>query len=310
MIAPAVPRPAEREEDYRKYLKPDVVSKLSNMELVARLVVEGFITGLHKSPYHGFSVEFAEHRQYMPGDEVKHIDWKIYGKTDRYYIKEFEEETNLKSYIILDASRSMAYSSDGRMTKLEYASYIGAALAYLMVQQRDAVGLTVFDEKIRTHMPPHATKSYLKQILKYLELLKGGNKTGTAQSLHEIAERIKRRGLIIILSDLFDRPDEVASAFKHFRHKKNEVVVMQVLDPLERSFDFGNDAIFKDMETAEQLPTQPYHIQLAYQDEMRKFIDGYKKECRENNIDYMLLDTSTPFDVALFGYLSKRKRMG
>ena len=315
MIAPAVPGQAQREEDYRKYLKPEVVSKLSNMELVARLVVEGFITGLHKSPYHGFSVEFAEHRQYMPGDEIRHIDWKIYGKTDRYYIKEFEEETNLKSYIILDASRSMAYSSTppergGGMTKLEYASYVGAALAYLMVQQRDAVGLTVFDEKIRTHMPPHATKSYLRQILKYLELLKGSNKTGTAQSLHEIAERIKRRGLIIILSDLFDRPEEVASAFKHFRHKKNEVIVMQVLDPLERSFAFGGDAIFKDMETAEQLPTQPYHIQVAYQDEMRRFIEGYKKVCRENNIDYVLLDTATPFDIALFEYLSKRKRMG
>lgn len=302
--------PSEGGEDYRKYLKPEVVAKLANMELVARLVVEGFITGLHKSPYHGFSVEFAEHRQYMPGDEIKHIDWKIYGRTDRYYIKEFEEETNLKSYVILDASRSMAYSSDNRMTKLEYASYTAAALAYLMVQQRDAVGLTVFDEKIRTYMPPHATKSYLKQILKYLELLEGSNKTGTARSLHEIAERIKRRGLIIILSDLFDKPDEVTSAFKHFRHKKNEVIVMQVLDPLERSFAFGRDAIFKDMETAEELTTQPYHIQRAYREEMLKFIEGYKKECRENNIDYVLLDTATPFDVALFEYLSKRKRMG
>jgi len=296
-------------EDYRKYLQPDVVAKLSNMELVARLVVEGFITGLHKSPYHGFSVEFAEHRQYMPGDEIKHIDWKIYGKTDRYYIKEFEEETNLKAYIILDASRSMAYSSDGRMTKLEYASYIAAALAYLMVQQRDAVGLTVFDEKIRMYMPPHATKSYLKQILKSLELLTGSNKTGTAQSLHEIAERLKRRGLVIVLSDLFDKPNEVISAMKHFRHKKNEVIVMQVLDPLERSFAFGGDAIFKDMETADEITTQPYHIQKAYRDEMHKFIEGYKKECRENNIDYVLLDTATPFDIALFEYLGKRKRM-
>lgn len=297
-------------DDYRKYLQPEVVAKLSNMELVARLVVEGFITGLHKSPYHGFSVEFAEHRQYMPGDEPKHIDWKIYGKTDRYYIKQFEEETNLKSYIILDASRSMAYGSNRKISKLEYASYIAAALSYLMVQQRDAVGLTVYDEKVRTFMPPHATKSYLKAILKQLELTEGSNKTGTAASLHQIAERIKRRGLVIILSDLFDKPNEVATALKHFRHKKNEVIVMQILDPLERSFAFGGDAMFKDMETSEEIMTQPWHLQKAYQEEMKKFLDYYKKECRENNIDYVLLDTTTPFDTALLQYLSKRQRLG
>jgi uncharacterized protein (DUF58 family) len=296
--------------DYRKYLQPDVVAKLANMELVARLVVEGFITGLHKSPYHGFSVEFAEHRQYMPGDEIKHLDWKIYAKTDRYYIKQFEEETNLKSYIILDASRSMAYASEGRMPKLEYASYISAALAELMVQQRDAVGFTIYDERVRTYMPPHATKSYLKEILRQLETLEAGNKTGTANSLHIIAERIKRRGLVIILSDLFDRPAEVMTALRHFRHKKNEVIVMQVLDPMERSFAFGRDAVFKDLETSEELTTQPWHIQKAYQEEMRNFLDTYKRECRENNIDYILLDTSTPFDVALFEYLHKRQRIG
>ena len=297
-------------QDYRKYLKPEVVAKLANMELVARLVVEGFITGLHKSPYHGFSVEFAEHRQYMPGDEIKHIDWKIYGKTDRYYIKQFEEETNLKAYIILDASRSMAYSSNGHLQKLEYASYIAAALAHLMVQQRDAVGLTIYDERVRTYMPPHATKLYLREILRHLDNLEGSNKTATANSLHEIAERIKRRGLVIILSDLFDRPRDVMSALKHFRHKKNEVIVMQILDPLERSFAFGRDAVFKDMETAEELTTQPYHIQHAYQESMRQFLGGYKKECREHSIDYVMLDTSTPFDVALFQYLHKRQRLG
>ena len=297
-------------QDYRKYLQPDVVAKLTNMELVARLVVEGFITGLHKSPYHGFSVEFAEHRQYMPGDEIKHIDWKIYGKTDRYYIKQFEEETNLKAYIILDASKSMSFSSGGRMTKIEYASYITAALAQLMVQQRDAVGFILYDEKVHLYMPPHATKSYLKEILRQLETLTASNKTATADSLHTIAERIKRRGLVIILSDLFDKPNEVMAALRHFRHKKNEVIVMQILDPLERSFAFGRDAVFKDLETSEELTTQPWHIQKAYRQEMKKFIDTYKKECREHNIDYILLDTSTPFDVALIEYLHKRQRMG
>jgi uncharacterized protein (DUF58 family) len=295
--------------DYLKYLQPDVVAKLANMELVARLVVEGFITGLHKSPYHGFSVEFAQHRQYMPGDEIKQIDWKIFGRTNRYYIKQFEEETNLKSYIILDASRSMAFASENRITKLTYGSYITAALAQLMVQQRDAVGFTIYDERVRLYMPPHATKSYLKEILHQLVNVEPSNKTSTANSLHAIAERIKRRGLVIIISDFFDNPQEVMSALRHFRHKKNEVIVMQVLDPLEQSFAFGKDAIFKDLESNEEMTTSPWHIQKAYQHEMKKFIDFYKKECREHNIDYILLDTATPFDKALFEYLHKRQRM-
>lgn len=292
-----------------KYLQPAVVAQLANMELRARLVVEGFITGLHKSPYHGFSVEFIEHRQYMPGDEIKHIDWKAYGKTDRFYIKQFEEETNLKSYLIVDVSRSMDYASKGNLTKFEYASYVAAALSYLMIEQRDAVGLTLFDEGIRVSLPPRATRTYLKELLKELELAKPTKTTGTAVSLHIIAEQIKRRGLVIVLSDFFDDPESVMTALKHFRHKGHEVVVMQVLDPLERSFAFGTDAIFKDLETREELMTQPWHIQKAYQQSMQEFLKYYKGECRDNNIDYVLLDTSVPFDIALFEYLNIRKRM-
>ena len=292
-----------------KYLQPSVVAQLSNMELRARMVVEGFITGLHKSPYHGFSVEFTEHRPYMPGDEIKHIDWKAYGKTDRYFIKQFEEETNLKSYLILDASASMNYASGGNLKKIQYASYVAAALAYLMMEQRDAVGLTIYDEKIRLSMPPRATKPYLQQLLGNLERLEGGNKTGTAESLHSVAEQIKRRGLVIILSDLFDDPKKVKTAFKHFRHRGNEVIIMQVLDPMERSFAFGGDAVFRDMETKEELMTQPAHIEQAYRETLRSFISDYQKECRDNNIDYLLLDTETPFDRALFEYLNKRKRL-
>lgn len=295
---------------YRQYLQPQVVSKLANMELRARLVVEGFITGLHKSPYHGFSVEFAEHRQYMPGDEIKHIDWKIYGKTDRYYIKQYEEETNLKSYIVLDASRSMDYASSGNIKKFEYASYLAAALSYMMIKQQDAVGLSVFDEEVTSYLPPHATKGYLRQILVELQKVQASKKTGAGKSLHNVADRIKRRGLVIIISDLFDNPDEVIAALKHFRHKKNEVLVMHILDPLERSFAFGNDAMFKDMETGEQLMTQPWQIQKAYQREMQAFLERYKRECRENYVDYVLMDTATPFDVALTEYLSKRERAG
>ena len=296
-------------EDYRKYLKPEVISKLANIDLRARLVVEGFITGLHKSPYHGFSVEFAEHRQYMPGDEIKHIDWKIYGRTDRYYIKQFEEETNLKAYLILDASKSMDYASDGQVRKLEYASSLAAALAYMMIKQRDAVGLAIYDEKIREYLPPRSRNSYLKLIFKGLSTMKGSGRTGTAPSLHEIAERVKRRGLVIILSDFFDNPDQVITAWKHFRHRKNELIIIQILDPLEKSFAFGRDLVFKDMETSEELMTQPWHIQKSYQHELQKFLERYKKACRENGIDYVLVDTATPFDVALLGYLTKRRRL-
>jgi uncharacterized protein (DUF58 family) len=296
-------------EEYRRYLQPHVVSKLANMELRARLVVEGFITGLHKSPYHGFSVEFAEHRQYMPGDEIRHLDWKIYGRTGRYYIRQYEEETNLKSYIVLDASRSMAYASEGQITKMEYASYLVAALSYMMVKQQDAVGLAVFDEAITTYLPPHATRSYLRQILVALEHLRPGNRTGAGRSLHQVAERMKRRGLVIVVSDLLDDPDEVISALKHFRHKKNEVIVMHVLDPLERTFAFEGDAMFTDMETADEVMTQPWHVRKAYRQSMEAFLERFKRECRENYVDYVLLDTRTPYDVALVEYLSKRQRI-
>jgi uncharacterized protein (DUF58 family) len=296
--------------DYKSYLQPDVVSRLASMELRARLVVEGFITGLHKSPYHGFSVEFAEHRQYMPGDEIRRLDWKIYAKTDRYYIKEFEEETNLKSYIIIDASRSMDFKAEGRVTKLEYASYLAAALSYLMMKQRDAVGLVLYDEAVRKLIPPHSTKSWLQTILLELQMLRAANGTGTGRALHRVAEQIKRRGLVVIFSDLFDDQQEVLTALKHFRHKNNEVLLFHILDPRERNFSYGRDAIFRDMESGDELMTQPYQIQRAYQEAMTEFVDRYKRECREQRIDYVLLDTSIPFDTALYEYLLKRKRIG
>lgn len=292
-----------------RYLQPSVVAQLSNMELRARLVVEGFITGLHKSPYHGFSVEFAQHRPYMPGDEIRHIDWKAYGKTDRFFIKQFEEETNLRSHIILDASRSMQFASAKNLSKYEYASFVAAALAYLMVEQRDAVGLTIYDEAIRVSLPPRATRLYLNQLLKELELQTPAAATKTSATLHTIAERMKRRGLVIILSDLFDDPQAVLTALKHFRYRGHEVLVMQILDPLERSFAFGADAVFRDLETREEITTQPWHIQKAYQESMRDFVDLYRRECLDHNIDYILLDTATAFDKALTEYLNKRKRM-
>ncbi|MEW6510371.1 MAG: DUF58 domain-containing protein [Bacteroidota bacterium] len=292
-----------------QFLQPHVVSRLSNMELRARLVVEGFITGLHRSPYHGFSVEFAEHRQYMPGDAIRYIDWKIYGRTDRYYIKQYEEETNLKGMIVLDTSNSMGYASPGNIPKLAYGSYLAAALAYLMVRQQDAVGLATFDEALASYLPPHATRSYLRQLLIRLEHATASGTTGAARALHQAADRMKRRGLVIVISDLLEDPQGVVAALKHFRHKKNEVIVMHVLDPMERSFAFGGDAIFRDLETSERLMTQPWHIQSSYRRALAEFLNRYKHECREHAIDYVVMDTATSFDVALTEYLIKRERI-
>ncbi len=300
---------ADKRKTYRKFLHPDVVSRLANMNLRARLVVEGFIIGLHRSPYHGFSVEFSEHRQYMPGDEPKRIDWKVYGKTNRFYIKQFEEETNLKSYILLDASASMGYKS-GHISKLTYASYLAASLTYLMLRQQDSVGLVTFDQKIRKYIPPRAVSNYLHVILQELDRIRSGNQTNVSETFHELAERIKRRGLIIVLSDLFDDPYRVLSGLKHFRHRKHEVIVFHILDPMERSFNFKGETIFKDMETGDEISTQAWHIRKDYREQMQAFIETYKRHCLENRIDYVLIDTSEPFDKALFDYLIKRKRIG
>lgn len=297
-------------KDYREYLNPEVISRLSSLELRARMVVEGFITGLHKSPYHGFSVEFAEHRQYMPGDEIRYIDWKVYGRTNRYYIKQYEEETNLKGYVILDSSASMGYKSEGNISKFDYAVSLAAALSLLMIRQQDAVGAAVYDTEPRGFIPPRSRAGYIQEILKLFTASKPSSGTGTARSLNRIAERIKRRGLVVVLSDFFDDPDEVITALKHFRHKQNEVLAMQVLDPMERSFNFGADATFRDMETGEEMVTQPYQIRKAYTEAMTEFTDRIKRECRQHNIDYLLLDTSVPYDVALVEYLHKRKMMG
>ena len=252
--------------EQQSYLRPDVVSRLSSMEMRARLVVEGFITGLHKSPYHGFSVEFAEHRQYMPGDEIRRIDWKVLGRTDRYYIKQFEEETNLKDYLVLDRSRSMAFRGAGPVSKLQYASYLAAAFAYLLMKQQDAVGLLTYDEELRRYLPPHSTKTYLQTILSELEKLEAANATGTGRALNLVAERLQRRGLVMVFSDLFDDPEQVITALKHFRYNQHEVILFHILDPRERDFNFGRDAIFRDMESNEEMMTQPYQIQRAYQE--------------------------------------------
>jgi uncharacterized protein (DUF58 family) len=297
-------------EDYRKYLQPVTVAQLKSIELKARLVVEGFITGLHRSPYHGFSVEFAEHRQYRPGDSIKHLDWKIFGRTEKHYVKQYEEETNLRSMVCLDTSASMNYASKGNITKFEYASYLAAALSYLLIKQRDAVGLTLYDTDIRKFIPPRSKQSYLHELLKTLVDVQPANETGTAGALNKLAERINRRGLVIVISDFFDDPESIMNALKHFRHKQHDVLAFQILDPRERDFKFNlTGANFKDMETGEELVTQPYQIQQSYAETMNEFLNKIRKESRNHFIDYHLITTDTPFDKALRAYLTKRAKL-
>ncbi len=295
--------------DFKAYLNPSTISKLNSLELKARMVVEGFMVGLHKSPYHGFSVEFSQHRPYMQGDDLKNVDWKVFGKTEKYFIKQYEEETNLKSYIVLDTSRSMEYKSEQNITKLNYGVILAAALSYLMIKQQDAVGLAFYSERISKLLPPKASKTYLQEILRQLSSVSAGEKTNTSEALGELAEKINRRGLVIIISDFFDDIETVIKSLKKFSYKKNEVIVFQILDPLERSFAFGKDAIFKDMETLEEITTQPYQIQKVYKESMEQFTGRIKRECLNANFDYNLIDTSTPFDTALYTYIQKRIRL-
>jgi len=295
--------------DKRKYLEPEMVARLSNMSLRARLVVEGYIIGQHKSPFHGFSVEFAEHRTYGPGDEIRHVDWKLYGKTDRYYVKQYEEETNLRSYILLDTSRSMEYKSN-KISKLDYGNYLSAALAYLMINQQDGVGLTLFDNQIQKFIPPRSKPSHINTILTQLDKIGSSKDTDVGIVLHEMAERIKKRGLVILISDLFDETENIMKGLKHFRHNKQEIIVFHIMDRKELDFNFTNRTKFKDMETDEQITTEPWKIRKVYQQAIRSYQDELRLRCREQKIDYVPLFTDQNLDLALNEYLKKRQRLG
>ena len=242
-----------------------MVAMLDSISMRAKMIVEGYIIGQHRRPYHGFSVEFAEHRSYEPGDEVRHIDWKLYGKTNRLYVKRYEEETNLRAHLILDTSKSMAYTSGG-VSKLEYGSYLLAALSYLMISQQDAAGVVLFDESIRSFVPPKSTPSHLNTLLNVLDVKSPGVDTKIEPVLHEMAERIKKRGLVIIISDLFDEPNNIMNGLKHFRHSKQEVILFHVLDRNELEFDFNTRTRTKfiDMESGEEITTDPWHVQNDY----------------------------------------------
>lgn len=297
-------------KEFRNYLDPLVISKIKSLELKARTIVEGFMVGLHRSPYHGFSVEFSEHRPYMQGDPIKNIDWKVFAKREKYFIKQYEEETNLICNIFLDISKSMNYKHNAPLSKLEYGIALTAALAYIMINQQDSVGLITYSDTVNNYLPPKSSRVYLKTLLTSLNQIQSTGATSTAKCLGSVAEKIKKRGLTIIISDFFDDINSIMTALKHIHYKKNEVIVFQLLDPVEKDFGFDRDSIFIDMETEEQISTQPYHIKRAYQEAMNEFLIKFKKECLNYGIEYNLIQTDQPFDKALLAYFAKRERMG
>ena len=294
----------------RRLLDPAVVARLAHLDVRARLVVEGFIAGMHRSPFHGFSVEFAEHRPYMPGDPLKNLDWKVWARSDRYLVKQYTEETNLRCHLLLDLSGSMGFKSPrAAMSKLEYAQSLCAALAYLMLQQQDAVGTLLFADRPLRYVPARAVRSHLDVLLKTLASAQPAGRTRLGPALHELAERIKRRGLIVLCSDLMDQPAEVLRGLQHFRHRHHEVVVFHILDPDEIDFPYTDTATFVDMETEAQLTTEPWEIARRYREHLKAWSEQYARSCRENRIDYVRIDTRTPFDQALLAYLEKRARL-
>jgi uncharacterized protein (DUF58 family) len=288
-----------------RFLDPKILSKISSMELRARTVVEGFISGLHRSPYRGFSVEFAEYRQYTPGDDIRFIDWKVYGRTDRYYVKEFEEETNLNCHILLDISASMNYGGNG-LSKLAYGSYLAASLGYLIFQQRDGVGLVTFDQEIRQLIPARNKRGHLLSILRYLERIRIGKGTDFSLPLHQMAETIKKKGMIIVISDLLDEPASILNGLQHFRFQGHDVILFHLMDGTELTFPFNNATKFLDMEGKAQINTIPPLVKETYLKNLEKHIDELKKGCGRQHIDYHLLNTSKPLDFALFSYLAYR----
>jgi len=303
-------------------LTPELLSQISPFELRARQIVEGFLTGLHKSPYYGFSVEFAEHRPYNRGDEIRHIDWKVFGKSERYYIKQYEEETNLRCHVVLDVSSSMLFKYHGEWTKLGYGAHLAASLFYLMHRQRDACGLVTFDQSLNEMIPAKSSPAHLRHLLSKVEPLTNQDptsfetrKTASAEVLHEVAERLHRRSLVIIISDLFENMgehDQLLNALKHLRHKKHEVVLFHMLEKRsERELDFPDGRyLFQDLETGDEMDLVPSQIREAYKQEIEKYTHSFKMACSEAHIDYEEIDTGGSFELALLAYLNKRKRLG
>lgn len=291
-----------------RFLDPAVIARLGSMELKARTVVEGFLSGLHRSPYKGFSVEFAEYRQYMPGDDLSTLDWKVYARSDRHYVKKFEEETNVECHILLDMSASMGYRGGAAMTKLEYGSVLAASLAYMMHRQRDATGLIEFDERIKGRLPASARPGHLHAILLALDRIAPGERSDVGRPLHQLAEALGKRSIAVVISDLLDDPDTVIRGLKHLRFRGTDVIVFQLLDPHEIQFPFRGAARFTDVESRDEITADPARVREGYLAAMDALRARYQRELRGAGIDFLTLDTSKPLDFALLAYLDTRER--
>jgi uncharacterized protein (DUF58 family) len=289
-----------------RFMDPDVLGKIANLELLARTVVEGFISGLHRSPYFGRSVDFAEHRPYMPGDDIRRIDWRLFARSDRFYLKEFEADTNTDFTLVLDISRSMNFGSGG-LTKLDYARYLGACLTYFSHKQRDRVGLVTFDEEIIDFVPPRA--KHLEVVLATIDRVRPGGTSDLGRPLYRVADALHRRGIIALVSDLYEEPTAVLEAVKALRYKGNDLIVFHILDPSEIRFPFDESANYKDLETGETVPVIPDYLREQYRELVAEHIDRLTRILGDNRIDYSLFDTSVPLDFALFNYLSNRIRI-
>jgi uncharacterized protein (DUF58 family) len=290
-----------------RYLKPEVIRQIKRLDLRAQFIIKGFLHGLHASPFHGFSVEFSEHRKYTPGDDPKDIDWLIYAKTDKYYIKKFEAETNITGYLAIDISRSMGYTYRQEMTKFDYGICLAAALGYLMIQQQDPVGMLTFDEKIRNSLAPRSRRGHLGDVLSLLARLKPRGKTDIAQSLSQIAGMLRHASLVMVFSDLLGEPEPVLEALHRLRHRGHDVILFHILDEAEVRFPFSGMVEFEDPESEERLPLDADGFRADYLAEVEAFRELYRRECAQARIDYVALDTSMQFDRALTEYLGRRR---
>jgi len=296
-------------DDSRKYLDPKVLSRLSGLALRARLVVEGYVSGVHRSPFHGFSVEFAEHREYAPGDDLRYLDWKVFGRTDKFYLKQFEEETNLACHLLVDTSESMTYRGPAAaMSKLDYACCAAASLAYLILHQQDSVGLAAVDRDIRALVRPSTNPSHMEQIIAVMENTVPEKKTALGPIFHELAGRFDKRGIVIVLSDLFDDIEGMVKGLKHLRHRRHEVVLMHVLDPAELEFPFDQTTLFRGLEQAQQAIVEPRALRRAYLEEFNGYLRRLKYACRALRMDYVQLRTDQSLEVVLSSYLASRGR--
>jgi uncharacterized protein (DUF58 family) len=291
-----------------RFLDPAIIARLGSMELKARTVVEGFLSGLHRSPYKGFSVEFAEYRQYLPGDDLSTLDWKVYARTDKHYVKKFEEETNLDCHLLLDVSASMGYRGGAAMSKIEYGSVLAASLAYLMNRQRDAAGLIEFDARITARLPASARPGHMHSILLALEKIVPGARSDVGRPLHQLADALGKRSLAVLISDLLDDPDRVVKGLKHLRFRGTDVIVFQLLDPHELQFPFKGASRFTDLESADEITAEPSKVREGYLEAMAALRGCYERELRGAGIDFLTLDTSKPLDFALLAYLDARSR--